>query len=446
MKGKLNTLFALLAIVALLLASCAQATPEPTEEPPPPPPTSAPEPTEPPPPTEAPTMTEEPTPEPTEEVVGETYKIGFAPAITGPGSSLGAPEHETGQMIAEQLNAQGGVVGPDGVRHPVEIVIFDTETNPDVAVSVVRRMIEEENVQVVVAGTTSGISMAIVPIITEAEVPYLSMASSGAIVKDPETGEVRKWAFKTAQDNLASAQWQALYLNKLGYTKVCHLSENSGYGGDTLAQAQKAFEPAGIEIVYSDSFERTGTEFPQVINVQTSDCQAVVVGAIPPASSNISIALRDALPDMPIIHGHGTCNQDHIDLMGAEVAEGMVSPCGRVMVSETLPDDDPQKDVLVQYVTDYTAYTGKPVNTFGGHGWDAVMLAVTAVSSLPDGLDLAAQRAAVRDFLETGVKDWPGISGVYNLSPEDHFSLGFESLTFVKVEGGKWIYFPEEEW
>lgn len=391
-------------------------------------------------------MTEEPTPEPTEEVVGETYKIGFAPAITGPGSSLGAPEHETGQMIAEQLNAQGGVVGPDGVRHPVEIVIFDTETNPDVAVSVVRRMIEEENVQVVVAGTTSGISMAIVPIITEAEVPYLSMASSGAIVKDPETGEVRKWAFKTAQDNLASAQWQALYLNKLGYTKVCHLSENSGYGGDTLAQAQKAFEPAGIEIVYSDSFERTGTEFPQVINVQTSDCQAVVVGAIPPASSNISIALRDALPDMPIIHGHGTCNQDHIDLMGAEVAEGMVSPCGRVMVSETLPDDDPQKDVLVQYVTDYTAYTGKPVNTFGGHGWDAVMLAVTAVSSLPDGLDLATQRAAVRDFLETGVKDWPGISGVYNLSPEDHFSLGFESLTFVKVEGGKWIYFPEEEW
>ena len=145
MKGKLNTLFALLAIVALLLASCAQATPEPTEEPPPPPPTSAPEPTEPPPPTEAPAMTEEPTPEPTEEVVGETYKIGFAPAITGPGSSLGAPEHETGQMIAEQLNAQGGVVGPDGVRHPVEIVIFDTETNPDVAVSVVRRMIEEEN-------------------------------------------------------------------------------------------------------------------------------------------------------------------------------------------------------------------------------------------------------------------------------------------------------------
>jgi branched-chain amino acid transport system substrate-binding protein len=451
MKPKLNIVFALFTILALVLAACGpapQATqaPAPAETSPPEQmPTEAPTeaPTEVP--TEAPVVTEAPVA--TEAVAeGETYKIGFAPAITGPGSSLGAPEHETGQLIAQQLADQGGIVGPDDVRHPVEIMIFDTETNPDVAVSVVRRMIEEENVQVVVAGTTTGISMAIVPIITEAEVPYISMASSGAIVKDPDTGETRTWAFKTAQDNLASAQWQAQYLSDLGLTQVCHLSENSGYGADTLAQAQTAFGEAGIEIVYSDSFEREGTEFPQVINVQTSGCQAVVVGAIPPASSNISIALRDALPDIPIIHGHGTCNQEHIDLMGADVAEGMVSPCGKVMVSDTLPDDDPQKDVLAKYVADYTEFTGKPVNTFGGHGWDAVMLAVNALGSLPADLDLAAQRSAVRDYLENDVHDWPGISGVYNLSPDDHFSLGFDSLTFVKVEGGKWVYYPPEEW
>jgi branched-chain amino acid transport system substrate-binding protein len=450
MKPKLNIVVALFTILALVLAGCGQA--QPATQAPAPAETSAPEqkPTEAPTaapteaPTEAPMVTEAPAA--TEAMTeGETYKIGFAPAITGPGSSLGAPEHETGQLIAQQL-ADQGVVGPDDVHHPVDIMIFDTETNPDVAVSVVRRMIEEENVQVVVAGTTSGISMAIVPIITEAEIPYISMASSGAIVKDPDTGETRTWAFKTAQDNFASAQWQAKYLSALGLTKVCHLSENSGYGADTLAQAQKAFAEAGIEIVYSDSFEREGTEFPQVINVQTSGCQAVVVGAIPPASSNISIALRDALPDIPIIHGHGTCNQDHIDLMGADVAEGMVSPCGKVMVSDTLPDDDPQKDVLVKYVADYTEFTGKPVNTFGGHAWDAVMLAVNGLASLPAGLDLAAQRSAVRDYLENDVHDWPGISGVYNLSPDDHFSLGFDSLTFVKVEGGKWVYYPPEDW
>jgi branched-chain amino acid transport system substrate-binding protein len=459
MKHKLSKILALLVVVSLLLAACAQATteaPQQTAEPVQPTDTTAPEPTEVM--TEEPEVTEEVTEEPevTEEattepepiagVVGETFKIGFVPAITGPGSSLGAPEHETGQMIAKQLEEQGGIVGPDDVRHPVELIIYDTETNPDVAVSVVRRLIEEDKVQIVVAGTTSGVSMAIVPIATEAEVPYISMASAGAIVKDPETGEVRTWVFKTAQDNLASAKWQADYLTAVGLTKVCHLSENSGYGADTLAQAEVAFADAGIEIVYKDSFERTGTEFPQIVNVQTAGCDAVVVGAIPPASSNISIALRDALPDMPIIHGHGTCNQDHIDLMGAEVAEGMVSPCGKVMVADTLPDDDPQKELLLKYAPEYTDFTGKPVNTFGGHGWDAIMLAVNALGSLTDGLSLEEQRAQVRDYLENEVHDWPGISGVYNLSPEDHFSLDYTSLTFVKVESGKWVYFPPEEW
>jgi branched-chain amino acid transport system substrate-binding protein len=453
MYRKLNTVFVFVTILALLLAACGGAPQATTVAPPEPAETTAPEETEPveaePTDTQAPEPTEAPTEVATEAVDapgGETFKIGFAPAITGPGSSLGAPEHATGQLIAEQLNEQGGIVGPDDVRHPVEIVIYDTETNPDVAVSVVRRMIEEDNVQVVVAGTTTGISMAIVPIITEAEVPYISMASSGAIVMDPDTGETRTWAFKTAQDNFASAQWQAQYLTDLGLTQVCHLSENSGYGADTLAQAENAFGEAGIEIVYSDSFEREGTEFPQVINVQTSGCQAVVVGAIPPASSNISIALRDALPDIPIVHGHGTCNQEHIDLMGEAVAEGMVSPCGKVMVSDTLPDDDPQKDVLLQYVADYTEFTGEPVNTFGGHGWDALMLAVNALGSLTGDLSLDEQRAAVRDYLENEVTDWPGISGVYNLSPDDHFSLGFDSLTFVKVEGGKWVFYPPDQW
>jgi branched-chain amino acid transport system substrate-binding protein len=399
-------------------------------------------------PTEAPTKaaTEAPTAAPTEAPakVGETYKIGFAPSITGGAASLGDPEHQTGKMLAEQLK-ETGVMGPDGVMHPVEIIIYDEESNPDVAVSVVRKMIEEDKVQIVVAGTGSGASMAIVPIVTEAEVPYISMASAGAIVKDPATSEVRKWVFKTAQDNKASATWQADYITAMGWTSVCHIYQNSGYGNDTFKQATAVFEAAKITIAYSAPFESAATEFPELAEVGTSKCQAVVVGALPPASSTVSVAIREQYPDMPIIHGHGTCNQDHIDLMG-DVAEGMVSPCGKVMVAEILPDGDPQKEVAKQYAADYTAFTGKPVNTFGGHGWDALTLAVKALESLPDGLDLKAQRAAARDYLETGVKDWPGISGLYNLSPEDHFSLDYKSLVFVKVVDGKWIYFPPEEW
>ena len=437
MNRKMLQAFTLFTVLVLALSACApSATPAaaPTEKP-----TAAP--------TEKPTAvpTEKPTAAPT-EAVGETYKIGFASAITGPGSSLGTPERNTAEMIAQQLQDQGGVVGPDGVRHPVEIIIYDTESNPDTAVSVVRRLIKEDNVQVVVAGSLSGNSLAIVPIITEAEVPYISMASARSIIQDKETGEAIKWAFKTPQENLHSAKWQADYISAMGYKTVCHLYENTGYGQDTFNQASVAFQEAGIEIVYSDTFERTDTEFPQVQGVLASECEAVVVGAIPPGASNVTIALRDADPELPVIHGHGTCNQAFIELAG-DAAEGVVSPCGRLMAADTLPDDDPQKEVLLKYIEDYTAFTeGEPISTFGGHAWDALMWAVEALASLPDGLDLAAQRSAIRDYIENNIKDWPGTGGMFTITPDDHLGLDYQALTFVKVENGKWVYYPPEEW
>mgnify|MGYP001829106914 CR=1 FL=1 len=73
-------------------------------------------------------------------------------------------------------------------------------------------------------------------------------------------------------------------------------------------------------------------------------------------------------------------------------------------------------------------------------------MAVDALESLEDGASLAEQRAAVRDYLETKIVDWPGISGTFTMSPSDHNGLDKDSLLFVKVVDGKWAAFPESEW
>ena len=136
-------------------------------------------------------------------VEGTAYKVGFCAAITGPGSSLGVPERNTAEMLAEQYPS---VTGSDGVQHDVEFIIYDTESNPDTASSVASRLITEDEVDVLVCGTLSGNSMAIMPIATENEIPLISMASARAIIQDPETGESRKWIFKTPQENLHSGE------------------------------------------------------------------------------------------------------------------------------------------------------------------------------------------------------------------------------------------------
>jgi branched-chain amino acid transport system substrate-binding protein len=288
--------------------------------------------------------------------------------------------------------------------------------------------------------------MAIMPIATENEVPLISMASARAIIEDPETGETRKWIFKTPQENLHSGEWQAIYLEAQGITEICDLYENTGYGQDCLAQTTKAVEEKGIEVTYTDTFERSDTEFPQMAGVQGSGCEAIVVGAIPPGASMVTVAAREVLPNVPVIQGHGVCNQTYIDLAG-EAAEDVVFPCGKLMIADLLPDSDPQKSVLQKYAADYTAFTnGEPIDTFGGHAWDGMMWALEGLESLEEGLDLATRRAGVRDYIENNIQGWPGTGGVFNISPNDHLGLSYDALAFVKVQDGTWIHFPQEDW
>jgi branched-chain amino acid transport system substrate-binding protein len=420
----------IIALLALLVSGCAAPAPEPTP-PPPPPPEDTPTP---------------PPPEPTPVPEPTSYKLGFCSAATGGGASLGMPERNTAEMIAEQLEEAGGVVGPDGVTHPVEVIIYDTESTPDVGSTVVTRLIEEDEVDAIVCGTLSGNSLAMVPLVQEAEVPFVSMASARSIILNAETGESYEWAFKTPQENLHSGVWQALWARHMGWETVCDLYENTGYGQDCLVNTQAAMDEVEIEVVYTDSFERTDTEFPQMAGVTGAGCDALVIGSIPPGASMATVASREVAPDLPVVHGHGVCNQAFIDLAG-EAAEGVVLPCGKLMYADLLPDDDPQKEFLLQYIDDYTEFTdGEPIDTFGGHAMDALSWVIEAMESLDEGLTLEERRTAIRDYIEAEITDWPGTGGVFNITPDDHLGLTYEALGFVKVENGTWVYFPPEDW
>jgi branched-chain amino acid transport system substrate-binding protein len=414
------------ALIAVLLAACATPTPAPPAATP----------------TVAPAAPPTPTPAPK---VGAPYKIGFIASITGPGASLGIPERNVAQMVQEQLKAQDGIEGPDGVRHEVQILIFDDESKTDTAATVARRLIEQEGVVVLVAGTLSGPSLAMVPIATEAKVPMISMASARSIIEDPETKKMREWIFKPVPENLHSAQMQADYLKAVGVTKVCHLYENTAYGQDTFASAQAIFPQAGIEIVYGDAFERTATEFPQVEKVKASGCQAVVIGSIPPASALVNVAVREALPEVRIVHGHGSCSPDLIKNAGA-AAEGTVMPCGKILVADQLPDTDPVKQLNLDFVKAYQDFTkGEPISTFAGHAYDALQWAIAALKTLPDGLSLAEQRAKVREALE-GLRNFPGTHGIFNLSPDDHLGFNYADFVMVVVKDGKFQVLPRDQW
>ena len=377
---------------------------------------------------------------------GAPYKIGMIASVTGPGASLGIPERDVYRIIQDRLNAAGGIVGNDGVRHEVQIVFFDDESRPDAAASLARRLIEQERVHVLVAGTLSGPSLAMVPIASEARMPMISMASARAIIEDPATKKMRSYIFKPVPENLHSAAKQAEYLKAVGITGVCHLYENTAYGQDTFASAQALYPKAGIRILYGDSFDRTGTEFPQVTRVRASGCKAVVIGSIPPAASLINVAIAGRVGVRKIIHGHGACSPDLIRTAGT-AAEGTVMPCGKIIVADQLPANDPVRRLNLELILDYQRLTGgQPISTFAGHAYDSLQWALAALREVPDGLPLDRVREAVREALETKIKNYVGTHGIMSLSPDDHLGFNPSDFVIVTVRQGRFVILPKDQW
>ena len=108
----------------------------------------------------------------------EPYRVGAIFSITGPGSSLGIPERDTALMLEADINARGGIKGPDGRLHPLKLVIYDDASDETKAVLAAKKLIDEDRVAAIVGTTLSGTSLAILDTVQKASVPMVSCASA----------------------------------------------------------------------------------------------------------------------------------------------------------------------------------------------------------------------------------------------------------------------------
>lgn len=372
---------------------------------------------------------------------GASVKIGFLAAATGGAAFLGKPEQDAAMLIQEQLAATP-ITGPDGKPINVEIVMYDTEGSGDVAIPLAKKLIEDDKVAVIVGGTRSPESLALVPIMQEAKIPFLSMSSSRDIV---EPVADRYWVFKTPQSNIHTAPWQVRYVKAQDIDKIANVYVNNAYGEDGRNAIRQAAEELGVEIVLEESFEDADTDMTALLTkVKASGAGALLVTGLPPAAAILTKQFRELGLDMPLVHNHGIGMKPFIDLSGAANAEGVVFPMGKMVAVDALPDDDPQKAVLQGFIKDYEAYTGNPSSTFAGHAWDGVEIALAAIKTMPAGLTLEEQRAYIRDTIEK--LEFVGTAGVFHFSPKDHVGLSPDDVVTVRIVNGAWKYFPPEEW
>ena len=367
-----------------------------------------------------------------EEEEAEAYKVGAIFASTGPASHLGVPEVNTVEMMVDEINAGGGIDG-----HPLEVIIYDTETNAEKCATMVNRLIEQDEVLAIIGPTTSGNSLAILDTITAAEIPLISCAASTMIV---EPVEERYWIFKTPQTDRSAITEIYTRMEAEGITKVALITDTSGFGaaGRTILMDDAA--NYGIDLVDDQLFSSGDTSMQsQLTHIKGTDAEAVICWATDKESAVVASDMQTLQMEIPLYCSHGIANQAFIDQAG-DAANGVIFPAGKLLVLDDLPADDPQKDVLTNYKADYeAAYPGETANTFGGHAYDALSMVVIALEQLDEDLDTDAARADIRDAIEQ-IENFAGTGGMFTLSPQDHLGMAPGSLAMIIIIDGEWTW------
>ncbi len=357
-----------------------------------------------------------------------TIKIGAIFSVTGPAAYLGAPESKTAVMLVGEINNNGGI---NGMK--VELIIKDSGGSPEKAVSFAKQLIEEDKVVAIIGPTTSGESLAIKDLCEKMKMPLFSCAAAEKIVNP-----VAHYVFKTPQNDSIVVKWIYETMKKKGIKKIAVVASNTGFGNGGMDQLKKYAAEYGITIVISETYDKDSTDLTALLTkVKSTDAEALVNWSIEPAQSIVAKNLRQLNMTMPLFQSHGFGNIKYVEAAG-EAAEGIIFPCGRLLVAEELPDSNPQKKILVAYKTEYEKKYGEQVSTFGGHAYDAILILKTAIENAK-----STDRDKIVDTVEN-LKGLPGTAGIFNFSPEDHNGLSMDAIVMLTVKNGKFTLYKDK--
>ena len=353
----------------------------------------------------------------------DPIKIGSVLSVTGPAAFLGDPELKTLQMYVEELNKKGGVLG-----RQLQLVHYDDGSDAGKANGFAKRLIDEDKVDMLVGGTTTGSTMSMVPLAEKANMPFISLAGAVVIVEP-----VKKWVFKTPHTDRMAAEKVFEDMKKRGISKVALLSETSGFGQSGKKETEGVAAKYGITLVANETYGPKDTDMsPQLTKIKNAaGVQAVFVFGLGQGPAIVTKNYKQLGISLPLYHAHGVASEEFIKIAGP-AAEGVRLPAAALLVADKLAANDPQKSVAMVYSKGYTDAYKQDVSTFGGHAYDGLMIAVDAIKRAG-----STDKAKVRDAIEA-TKGYIGTGGVVNMSSTDHMGLALSAFRMLEIKSSDW--------
>lgn len=353
----------------------------------------------------------------------EPIRIGSVLAITGPASFLGDPSLKTIQYYVNKWNKEGGIDG-----RKLELVYYDAAGAAAQARTFANRLLTSDKVHIIIGGSTTGTSMAISPLAERYETPLIALGSGVPIVEP-----VQEWVYKIPHTDRMVAQRVLSDMQKRGFKRFALISETAGFGQSGRAETQKVAKDLGLTIVADETYAPTDTDMTaQLTRIRSTNPDAIFVFGAGQGPAILTGNHRQLGMTAPLYQSHGVASTQFIELAGA-AAEGVRVPSAPILVADQLPDSDPQKKLLLDFIEEYSAAFGQTPSAFAGNAYDSMLI-------LRDALERAGSvdGKALRQAIEE-TSDLVATNGIFNMTPEDHNGLEFQSLKMLEIRDGEFV-------
>lgn len=356
-------------------------------------------------------------------VSAKDIRIGVMCPLTGSWASEGQDMKQIVELLADEVNAEGGVLGKK-----IEIVVEDDAGDPRSAALAAQRL-STKDVVAVIGTYGSSITEASQNIYDEAGI--IQVATGSTAVRLSEKG-LEKF-FRTSPRDDEQGKVAVKTIESMGAKRIAILHDNTTYAKGLAEEAKKLLDTKPqIDVVFYDAMTPGERDYNvTLMKMKSADPDLVFFTGYYPEAGLLLRQKMEMNWNVPFLGGDATNNPQLVEIAGKDAAKDYY------FLSPPVPQDldTPEaRDFLKSYVKKYGTEPGSVWAVLSGDGFLAITTAIKNTKST-DSDKLA-------DYLHTQLKDMPGLTG--KISFDQHGDRVGDLYRLYKVDAnGAFVLQPK---
>lgn len=224
-------------------------------------------------------------------------KLGMWSPLTGPTALLGVSERDAIEIAIDEVNAAGGVDG-----RKLKLIVYDDAGSPQEALTSVRRLVDQDGVFALIAGSTSGSTLPVLPLINRSKVPFVSSISSNRKLLDPFS----RYVFRVYANELAHADEIVRYAVSQGSKRPAIIYNSNDYGVGGREEVSALLKKESIPLVADERYNQADQDFSaQLLRIKEAKADGLFLWAFAAEAGIIVRQARELGLSMPVYGGAG---------------------------------------------------------------------------------------------------------------------------------------------